>query len=213
MKIQLALDAISADAAKQLVAEVNDQIDILEFGTPFLLTNGLAIIDEFRSQFPSLPLLADIKIMDGGEYLSTLAIDAGASYVTVLGVARDETIAGAIRACHGASALVLADLLASPDPARRAVELEDLGVDGVCVHTGFEPGAGRDQVAMLESVRSAVRSCAVSVAGGIGPTALPQILPYRPDIVVVGGSITGAAQPAAVLADLRRVAAESEASR
>jgi 3-hexulose-6-phosphate synthase len=211
MKLQLALDAIGRREARELVEKVHGSIDILEFGTPFLLGNSLFVVGEAKDAFPGLEILADIKIMDGGDYMASLAFDAGADYVTVLGVARDETIAGAVRAAERTGKRVLADLLATADPAGRAVELEALGVYGVCVHTGFEPGAGRDQLQMLESVSGAITRAAVSVAGGISPSTVPAILAFNPEIVVVGGSITSSSDPVGAVAEIRALAENERA--
>lgn len=206
MKVQLALDAIELSHARHLLEQVHDQIDILEFGTPFLLRYGLNTVSDFRQTFPELDLLADIKIMDGGEYMANLAFGAGADYVTVLAAARDETVAGAVRAARAAGATVFADLIATPDPAARARQVEALGVDGVCVHSGFEPGAGADQLAMLESVRAVVGRAQVSVAGGISASSLPSILAFQPDIVIVGGSLTTSDNPRGALEEMRSIA-------
>lgn len=211
MKLQLALDDIDLGAARGLLDAAHNDVDILEFGTPFVLRNGLGIVSDYRAAFPDLALLADIKIMDGGEYLANLAFDAGADYVTVLGVARDETISGAVRAAQARSRWVLADLIASPNPAARAAQLEALGVHGVCVHTGFEPGADGDQLQMLDAVRSVVTSTAVSVAGGVTAIKLPALLERGPDIVVVGSSVTASARPSDSLAELRAIVDNSGA--
>jgi len=49
-------------------------------------------------------LLADTKIVDGGEIEAADAFAAGANIVTVLGVAEDETIRGVVRAAENSAA-------------------------------------------------------------------------------------------------------------
>ena len=86
MKLQLALDDIPLAAVLALVEHVRAYIDIIEVGTPFLYAEGLAAVRELRRRFPEKEILADMKIMDAGEYETRQALAAGADYVTVLGV-------------------------------------------------------------------------------------------------------------------------------
>ncbi|EDW4537521.1 3-hexulose-6-phosphate synthase, partial [Salmonella enterica subsp. enterica] len=64
MKLQLALDLVDIPGAKQLVAEVQEHIDIVEIGTPVVINEGLRAVKEIKEAFPSLTVLADLKIMD-----------------------------------------------------------------------------------------------------------------------------------------------------
>ena len=69
--------------------------------------------------------------MDAGEHEANLAFEAGADIVTVLGVAHDETIHGVVRAARraGGTKEVMVDLINTPNPAARAKEVAELGVD------------------------------------------------------------------------------------
>ena len=49
-------------------------------------------VRRIERSFTAKTLLADLKIMDAGEGEASLAFEAGAGIVTVLGVAHDETI-------------------------------------------------------------------------------------------------------------------------
>jgi 3-hexulose-6-phosphate synthase len=80
----------------------------------------------------SVAVLADLKIMDAGEHEAELAFSAGADIVTVLGVAHDETIQGVVRAARragGGTKEVMVDLINTVDPAARAAQVAELGVD------------------------------------------------------------------------------------
>ncbi|ECH9276582.1 3-hexulose-6-phosphate synthase, partial [Salmonella enterica subsp. enterica] len=44
MKLQLALDLVDIPGAKQLVAEVQEHIDIVEIGTPVVINEGLRAV-------------------------------------------------------------------------------------------------------------------------------------------------------------------------
>lgn len=92
MKLQLALDTLSLEESISLVKEVEQYIDIIEIGTPFLLEEGMNAVRIMKKEFPSLEILADTKIMDAGELEADLAFKAGADYITVLGVTDSLTI-------------------------------------------------------------------------------------------------------------------------
>ena len=97
MKLQLALDDITLAAALALVEDVRTYVDIIEVGTPFLYAEGLGAVRELRRRFPEKEILADMKIMDAGEHETRLALQAGADYVTVLGVDAARRRAHALR--------------------------------------------------------------------------------------------------------------------
>lgn len=86
MKLQLALDELTLPEALVFIDKVVDDVDIIEVGTPFLIREGVNAIKAIKEKYPHKEVLADAKIMDGGHFESQLLFDAGADYVTVLGV-------------------------------------------------------------------------------------------------------------------------------
>ena len=94
MKLQIALDDITREAAKVLLEKIQEDVDIIEIGTPFAYYNDISVIQEFKNLYPKAKILADYKILDGGEFMSALAFRAGADIVTVSVSANNETIAG-----------------------------------------------------------------------------------------------------------------------
>lgn len=193
MKLQIALDTLDMDAAVAALDEIRDAIDVVEVGTPWIIREGLRPVAELKRRYPELTVLADLKIMDAGEYEAGLAFAVGADIVTVMAVAHDATVAGAVAAARGAGGKILADLLATRDPAARAGEAAALGVDYVCVHTGFDVQASCDPLSDLAAVSGAVSGVAVAVAGGINPGNIGAVARLSPALVVVGGALTGLA--------------------
>lgn len=61
-----------------------------------MINEGLRAVKEIKAEFPSLKVLADLKIMDAGRYEVMKASEAGADIITVLGVSDDSTIRGAV---------------------------------------------------------------------------------------------------------------------
>src|SRR3954469_17418496 len=96
MELQLALDLVNIEEAKKLVKEVEDYVDIVEIGTPVVINEGLRAVKEMKEAFPSLKVLADLKIMDAAGYEVMKASEAGADIITILGAAEDMSIKGAV---------------------------------------------------------------------------------------------------------------------
>ena len=96
VELQLALDLVNIPEAIELVKEVEQYIDVVEIGTPVVINEGLKAVQEMKTAFPHLKVLADLKIMDAGGYEIMKAAEAGADIITVLGATDDSTIKGAV---------------------------------------------------------------------------------------------------------------------
>lgn len=191
MKLQLALDTVDFSGACGLLDDLHGLVDIVEIGTPLIFREGVNIISRIKGAYPELLVLADLKIMDAGAYEAGIAFEAGADMVTVLGVAHDETVQGAVSQGRTGNRQVMADLIAVPDPMRRAVALDALGVDYVCIHTATDrQGQTQDPLEDLPRLTTRLRHAGVAIAGGITPERMRDIAPHRPGIVIVGGFIT-----------------------
>lgn len=192
MQLQLAVDCFTLDEAVGIVREVGDLVDIVEAGTPLILREGVRVIERFRSLWPDLRILADMKIIDGAEYESRLAFDAGADIVTVLAAAEDETIRLVVETASELGKEVMADLIGVRNLQERARKVEALGVGYLCVHQATDLlHTDSTPPRALGEVKRAVRHVKIAVAGGINARTLGPIMREGPDIVIVGSFITG----------------------
>jgi len=206
MELQLALDLVDIPQAKQLVKEVEAYIDIVEIGTPVVINEGLRAVKEIKEAFPHLRVLADLKVMDAAGYEVMKASEAGADIVTVLGASEDMTIKGAVEEARKQGKQILVDMIAVKDLAGRAREVDALGVDYICVHTGYDLQAvGQNSFADLLTIKSAVKHAKTAIAGGIKLSTLPEVIKATPDLVIVGGGITGQADKQAAAAEMRQL--------
>ena len=193
VKLQLALDLVEIGVAKRVLDEVGDIIDIVEVGTPLVIREGMRAVREIRKEYPTLELLADLKIMDAGEYEASIAFDAGANIVTVLGAAHDETIRGAVRAADKAGGEIMADMIAVGNLEARALAAEACGARYVCVHTAFDvQNRGIDSASDLALIIDELHGALAAVAGGITDKTAAVVAAMNPAIVVVGGGIMSA---------------------
>ncbi|CAM4448078.1 3-hexulose-6-phosphate synthase [Paenibacillus macerans] len=209
MELQLALDLVNIPEAKQIVAEVQEHIDIVEIGTPVVINEGLRAVKEIKEQFPSLKVLADLKVMDAGAYEVMKAAEAGADIVTILGATDDATIRGAVEEAKKHNTKILVDMINVKDIETRAREIDALGVDYICVHTGYDLQAeGQSPFEQLRIIKNVVKNSKTAVAGGIKLDTLPDVVKANPDLVIVGGGITGQADKKAVAAEMQRLVAQ-----
>ena len=191
MKLQLALDLVDIAGAKEILYSLHDLIDIAEIGTPFIIREGINAVAQIKTDFPDLILLADVKIMDGGDYEAKLAFDAGADIVTVLGAAPDSTILKAVKAARDYDGQIMVDMIAVKDIKTRAKEIVDFGVDYICAHTAFDDqDRGINPAEELRLLRTVVHNAKLAVAGGISIETINIVLPFKPEIIIVGGGIT-----------------------
>ncbi|MGE0970644.1 3-hexulose-6-phosphate synthase [Klebsiella sp. WOUb02] len=196
MKLQLALDELPLAEALALAEKLREHVDIIEIGTPFVIAEGMAAVQRFRERFPEKELLSDEKIMDGGYFESKLAFDAGANYVTTLGVTDILTVKACLRAAEEAGRDVVVDMICVDDLPARIRELEAAGVRHLAVHTGADQqAAGRVPLEDLRVIKQHARHSHISVAGGINSRTIADYVALKPDVVIVGSAITRAEDP------------------
>lgn len=206
MELQLALDLVNISEAKQVVKEVAPYIDIVEIGTPVVINEGLHAVKAIKDEFPSLKVLADLKIMDAGGYEVMKASEAGADIITVLGVSDDTTIKGAVEEARKQNKKIMVDMINVKDIAGRAQEIDSLGVDYICVHSGYDhQAAGKNSFEDLATIKRVVKQAKTAIAGGIKLQTLPEVISAQPDLVIVGGGITGSEDMQVVAAQMQQL--------
>lgn len=206
MELQLALDLVNIPEAKQVVAEVAEFIDIVEIGTPVVINEGLHAVKAIKEAFPQLRVLADLKIMDAGGYEVMKASEAGADIITVLGVSDDATIKGAVAEALKQGKQVMVDMINVKDIESRAMEIDALGVDYICVHSGYDHQAeGKNSFEELAAIKRVVKHAKTAVAGGIKMETLPEVIQANPDLVIVGGGITSQTDKKATAAQMNQL--------
>ncbi|MGU3471847.1 3-hexulose-6-phosphate synthase [Paenibacillus sp. D51F] len=206
MELQLALDLVNIPESIALVKEVEQYVDIVEIGTPVVINEGLRAVKEMKQAFPNLKVLADLKVMDAAGYEVMKASEAGADIVTILGAAEDMTIKGAVEEAKKQGKKILIDMIAVKNLEQRAKEVDALGVDYICVHTGYDLQAvGQNSFDDLQTIKRVVKNAKTAVAGGIKLDTLPEVVKAQPDLVIVGGGITGQADKKAAAAAMREL--------
>ncbi len=208
--LQVALDFVSLEEAKCLCVSVGELADILEVGTPFILRYGLSVIPSLQECLgKQIPVFADLKIVDGGFAEAKLALEHGASLVSVLAGARVETLEEVYGACREKKAKVVVDTVdLLPFDREKIQYLLAHPPHYLCLHVPHdvvEKGA-----VFLDELQEFLvfkeHNLSLMVAGGLNPHILPQVLEaLSPEVVVVGSAVTRSSAPEETLRLLRRL--------
>src|SRR4028119_1903659 len=130
--VQISLDLINIDEALETAAmALRAGIDWLEAGTPLILAEGLHGVRKLREAFPGVPIVADLKTMDGGYLETEMMAKAGATHVVVMARAHQETIKCVVQAGRDFGVQVMGDNMVCPNMVEGASWLERLGCDYV----------------------------------------------------------------------------------
>ena len=197
MKLQAALYTLTIEQCNELLSKTEGIVDIAEVGTPFVIEQGMVPVKVFKEKFSGIEVLADAKIMDAGEFEADKCFEAGADIVTVLGVSNNATIEGVVRSAKRYGRKVMVDMIEVKDLATRTQEVDQLGVDYICVHTAFDVQAtGKDPLDELKVVNKVIKNAKSAVAGGVKLTTIDAIVEEGAEIIVAGGAICNAEDPA-----------------
>ena len=156
--VQIALDFPTIDEALRF-AEIGIEagVDILEAGTPLIVSEGVKAVGALAEAFPAYPVLADYKTMDSGGKNVHLTRAQGGRYMTVCGNAADETVKAAIAAGKETGIRVVTDLIGVKDIPARAAAVVAWGVDMVYLHYGADQrraDGSRDTTQWIDAVRA-----------------------------------------------------------
>ncbi len=145
--IQVAIDVVDTARALRIgEAAARAGADWLEAGTPLIAFEGVRVVGDLARAFPGHPVLADFKMMDGVRKYVLATAEQGGRLATVCGVASDASIAAAVAAGRECGVRVVCDLYAAREGARRAQEVQELGVDCAYIHLGADQRAARPEM-------------------------------------------------------------------
>lgn len=191
-KVQISLDLQSLDdALKTAEIAVRAGVDWLEVGTPLILAEGLGAVRALRARFPDHPIIADLKTMDAGYLEAEMMFQAGATFVVVMGVAHEHTISEAVRAAREYGGYVMGDIMLHPDKRWIAKRMEELGVDVIIVHTGYDERhaeVGKSPLDDLALVRDVV-SIPLQAVGGLSIEQAAQTPGLGAMLTVIGAPL------------------------
>jgi len=201
VSLQIALDRISIDRAVQLTAAVRDHADWIEVGTSLVKRYGMPAVARIVTAAGGVPVLADLKTADDARTELTMAADAGARSVTVLGFAAPATLSVAAAVAAELDIEVMIDLMELDGAGRARVAAAVPWSAVLAAHVPKDAQTENTDPAALLGDWAADRRLAL--AGGLGVADVPAVARWGDVRLIVGSSVTAAADPAAAAAQLR----------
>lgn len=196
--VQISLDLTNIDEALETAAmAMRAGVDWLEAGTPLILAEGLHGVKKLRAAFPGVPIVADLKTMDGGYLEAEMMAKAGATHVVVMARAHEETIRCVVKAGKDFGIKVMGDNLGCDDMVAAARDLEALGCDYVIHHIGYDErrgiaARGDRMPSPLDQLKEVVNAVKIPVqaVGGLSLEQAIQCPAFGAPLVVLGAPLT-----------------------
>jgi 3-hexulose-6-phosphate synthase len=196
--VQISLDLTSIpEAIDTAHLAIRAGVDWLEAGTPLIIAEGMNGVRALRSEFPGVPIVADLKTMDGGWLEAQLMAAAGATHVVVMERAHPETVKMVVKAGKDFGIKVMGDNLGAEDKVAAARRLEDFGCDFVIHHVGYDErrglaAAGKPFPSPLDQLREIVNAVRVPVqaVGGLSVDQAIRTPEYGAPLVVLGAPLS-----------------------
>jgi len=199
--VQISLDLTSIEEALDNARKaVQAGVDWLEAGTPLILAEGLRAVQALRREFAQHPIVADLKTMDGGYLEAEMMAKAGATHVVVMARAHPATIKAVVQAGRDYGVKVMGDDLGCRDKPAAARALQDLGVDYIVHHVGFDErrdpaviaALGGRAPSPLDELRAVVNAVSIPVqaVGGLSVEEVLRLPDYGVYHLVLGAPLT-----------------------
>ena len=197
--VQISLDLTSIpEAIETARMALRAGVDWLEAGTPLIIAEGMHGVRALRQEFgPDVPIVADLKTMDGGWLEAEIMAKAGATHVVVMARAHEETIKIMVKGGRDFGVKVMGDNLGCPDMVTAAKMLADHGCDYVIHHVGYDErrgigAAGGRWPSPLDQLREVVAAVNVPVqaVGGLSIEQAMKCPEYGAPLVVLGAPLT-----------------------
>jgi 3-hexulose-6-phosphate synthase/6-phospho-3-hexuloisomerase len=196
--VQISLDVTNIPEALETAALARRAgVDWLEAGTPLIIAEGMNGVRALREKFPGVPIVADLKTMDGGYLEAEMMAKAGATHVVVMARAHEETIRCVVKAGRDFGVQVMGDNMVCEDMVAGARRLQDLGCDFVIHHIGYDErrgiaARGLRMPSPLDQLREVVNAVTIPVqaVGGLSLEQAVRTPEYGAPLVVLGAPLT-----------------------
>ena len=199
--VQISLDLTTIEESLDHARKaVRAGVDWLEAGTPLLLGEGLHAVHALRREFPNYPVVADLKTMDGGYLEAEMMAKVGATHVVVMARAHPATIKVVVQCGRDYGVKVMGDDLGCEDKPAASRRMQDLGVDYIVHHVGYDERRDSEVIAAhggvppspLDELAAVVKAVTIPVqaVGGLSVEQVMQLPKFGVFHLVLGAPLT-----------------------
>lgn len=184
MKLQIAFDVPDLNTVITMLPVLQSYADIIEVGSLLIYKYGEEAVKQFRQHLPHTVLLVDGKIVDRGKEATSLFIQAGADWVTVMAGTHKAVIHSACTNAHELGKKVMLDLLDVNSFGQAVLEAKSLGADALVVH---RPSDEQEKLLFLDSweIVKGNTQLPIFVSGITSREAFEEVLTLNPDGVII----------------------------
>ena len=194
MKLQIKYNLPSLTDALKIAEQTEEYADVIEVGSLLIYQHGIKSIEMFKQKFPNKEIYADAKISNKGEDSVKMFANAGAKYISVLAGTYYRIIRDATSTAKKYNVHITLDFINSHSLGKSAMEAKTLGAHSILLHRALAPDEKIDLKNYWEQVRGNT-DLPIFIKGKINQAALEDIIPLKPQGVVVGSEIVDASDP------------------
>lgn len=194
MLLQISFDITDAQKALDIAEKVKDYCDTFEIGNLLLYAQGAQCIEIFKQQFPQKTIMIDSKIIEKGKEITSLLIDYGADWITVMGGTHTNIIHLVTETAHTMKKKVMMDVSDSLSHGQSALEAKNLGIDAIMFHQHYDEYNPAPFMEKWELLRGNT-DLPIFIEARITKNTSEAILGLKPAGIIVGKSIMQAKDP------------------
>ncbi|MFN3528024.1 MAG: 3-hexulose-6-phosphate synthase, partial [Candidatus Altarchaeaceae archaeon] len=190
-KLQLAVDFVEFERAKEIAEECKNFVDIIEVGTPLIKSEGMNVVREFKRNFKDKIICADMKTIDTGRIEVEMAAKSGADIVCILGVSDDAVIEECLKAGKNYGCRIMVDMMNVEnfiEKSKKILQIDNNAI--ICMHLGIDQQMrGKNLIDELKNLSKSINKDNIAAAGGINLENVKEISKFA-EIIIVGQAIT-----------------------
>ncbi len=213
MKLQVKYNLVDLDSAIAIAHQTKDFADIMEVGQLLILKDGLRAVEAFCKNFPDKRIYVDAKLSERPEESVQLFASLGVYYISMLAGTYHSIIKKACEAAAASNIHIVLDFINAHSLGQSAMEAKMLGTSAILMHRENTLDEEADN---LENDWRQVRDntdLPIFVQGKINTQSIKQILPLRPQVIIVGEAITHSKNPAHEAGALKKILMAATASQ
>jgi 3-hexulose-6-phosphate synthase len=194
MNLQVSFDLTDLTKSIEIAKEIEDYADIIEIGSILIYKYGINAIKEFKENLPTKILLADSKIVDRSKEITSLLINAGCDWVTVMAGTGKNVIHTTSQTAHQLNKKVMLDIIDAKSQGQSALEAKNLGMDAILFHQPYDEENTIPFLDNWEMVKGNT-DLPIYISSKITKENIEKILELKPHGIVVGKTIVESENP------------------